>query len=262
MGKQKKGFTPLPEGSKGGGWDKQVEQAVSKPWWDPSLSSEDAAAKARETFNALDSQHEEVRDFCARALGAYLNRDVGNIEDVAWTMQRKTSSKRENLIRACTDAATAKISTARPRPVVTTTDADWGMMQASRQMQLFLEAVMTDQQVGPKGRDVFRDGCLATLAAIKGVADFDEQKVLLERVLRHEMVWDPEDARYGMPRTLYQIKHIPRARLRALLEAKKLAPGSEAAVRGAGLMRGLTAKAVINVDDPVSVVEAWHLPST
>jgi hypothetical protein len=230
----------------------------SRPWWSKDRKGEALREAVCSAFDAVDTPAAKLRGRMAANLGLYLGRKIDSLDSVSWTLDGATyggSRGGENIIRAAVEAFCAKFGSNRPRPRFLTEGGDYALAKASHQIQLFVSGVIDAEGVYPKSREIMRDGMLWPVAMLKIVADPDEGRVCVERVLRSEIAVDPQDARYGKPRSMFQHKVCARAVLLASF------PKAKEAIEAAGLLRGIERGDMQHVDDPVSVLEAWHLPS-
>lgn len=110
-----------------------------------------------------------------------------------------------NIPRIIAQAVEAKVSARhKPKAQVMTTDADWSMKRRAKKMDRYGEAVMHEQQgryrnVWELSRRVFRDCMQCGIGYGKVIADPDDRKVIIERVLPWQVLVDPEEAEYGSP---------------------------------------------------------------
>lgn len=166
-----------------------------------------------------------------------------------------SQESKENIIRPAIDALVAKISTASPRIVTQTTGGDWKLQKKAQDRTLLCEGVISDQKGYKKGRQVFRDGCIWDIGVMKVYPDYKAERIVLERLVAHEVVVDPYDAMYGDPRSLYTVRLIPKTVL------KQLYPKQAAAIDNSGWVRDYVRRSTPMSDEMAGVIEAWHLPS-
>jgi hypothetical protein len=115
----------------------------------------------------------------------------------------------------------------------------------------FTSGIFHGQQVYRKAQSAFADGEIFGTGFIK-VFD-DDGEVGIERVLTNEILVDDVEGIYGEPRNLYQHKEVERAHLFGMW------PKFKDEIKEAGLIReGSSYSSAIA--DPVSLLEAWHLP--
>jgi hypothetical protein len=158
-----------------------------------------------------------------------------------------------NVIKSCTDTAVAKIGKERPRPLFLTEKGNYAMQQKAKKLTQYIDGQFDHMQAYEKGRAVFRDACVFGSGAMKIYEDNYEVKV--ERVLTDELLVDDTEAMYGEPRQLYQIKNVDRSVLMQAFPEHKGLIASASNLDRSGYSSRI-------VSDMVTVVEAWHLPSS
>lgn len=162
-----------------------------------------------------------------------------------------------NVIKSCTDTASAKIAHNKPRPKFDTTDADWDASNRARLLQGYLDGVFYEGKAYPAAQRAFVDACIFGSGVVGLSWDEDQEgrpRLLFERVLPDEILVDIADGRDQSPRQLHRRHYIDRDRLielfpksRDLIEA--CAPAD------------VDLTSLSTVSDVVEVIESWHLPS-
>lgn len=161
-----------------------------------------------------------------------------------------------NVIRSITDTVHAETIQSQPRAQFSSTGAGWEARQRCEKLTQFVSGVEYVCESDETNSAVCRDAILFG-TGVEKIFD-DEDEVCIERVLPGELYVDAYDAREGKPRSMYQVKHVDRARLEALYPDNALAVSG--ATKGAEWMRSW---GMHDTDsDLVVVVEAWHLPSS
>jgi hypothetical protein len=165
-----------------------------------------------------------------------------------------------NVIKSCTDAATAKIAQNKPRPVYLTENGSFNEQLRAKRMNQFIlgmfEQIGTgtgeDRTMYGLGRQCFRDGCVFGT----GVINFFDQdnEVKAERNLCEEVIVDETEGMYRKPRQLHRSRFMSREVLLDLYpkQAQKILelPGVDESV-----------STFETTADMVEVLESWHLPS-
>jgi hypothetical protein len=235
---------------------------VGDYWWAKGTKGEECRRRVMASWEHVDKMQSDLRARCNSNWSIYLGRTGVDLDTSSWTLRGRTYSRlatdrRENIIRSAIGSLTAKISANRPLPRVMTDGADYRLQKQAKLAQLWLEGVLDEAGAYALSRQVFLDGCVTPLGLLKVFPDVPRQMVGIERVLRSDVAVDPHDARHGHPRTLFQHMVIAREVLAARYGA------AAAAVSGAKLAgnRTLQDTDAASVIDPVSVVEAWHLPA-
>lgn len=159
-----------------------------------------------------------------------------------------------NVVRSCIDTVRAEIIQARPRPMFLTGGGDWSLRRKAERMGKFVEGVFGENAFDRGASLVALDALVTGLGAVHVVED--QGRVLLERVLPHEIWVDRRDGFYNAPRSLYVTRWVDRAVLRELY------PEHKALVDEARDALDQQWRWTDSENDQVAVVEAWHLRSS
>jgi hypothetical protein len=226
---------------------------VNPNWW---TENTDLHEHVWESARVLDGLSSGRRQDDLRHTRLYSNR--------AWLQLSMTAHNREqartiadaarltlNVIRSCVDTACAKISQARPRPLFLTSGGDWKLKKRAQQLTKFMDGLFDAEGVYPLGQSVFRDSLVTGTGCVKVFQN--GQRVCFERVHSGELLLDDGEAHYGKPRTLYQRRFLSRDVLKARF------PGHAGDV---DLADSAFSKEDAANPNLITVVEAWHLPSS
>jgi len=160
-----------------------------------------------------------------------------------------------NVVQSCVDTLVARISQSRPKPVFLTDGGDYKARTLSKQMNQFIAGEFYMAKAYELAETALRDSSILGTGCIK-VFETPDAKVSLERVLLTELLVDSNDAYFGKPRTLYQMKLVDRSVLaEALPEEKSKIAQAEQAYPDNSNESSKTAS------DQIMLIEAWHLPS-
>jgi hypothetical protein len=234
---------------------------MSEYWWARQTKGEETRRRVMASWTHVDAMQGDLRARANANWGIYLGRRGVDLDASGWTLQGRTYSKacedrRENIIRSAIGALVAKISSNRPLPRVMTDGGDFLLQKQAKLAQLWIEGILDESGAYALSRQIFLDACLMPLGLLKIYPDDERGAVGVERVLRTDLSVDPHDARNGRPRTLFQHMVVSREVLAQRYGSKTMA------VAGAALTNRTMADVdAASVIDPVSVVEAWHLPS-
>lgn len=159
-----------------------------------------------------------------------------------------------NVVRACVDTLRAEIIQGRPRPMFLTAGGDWSLRRKGERMGKFVEGCFSEAAFDRRASLVCLDALITGLGTIH-VREC-EGRASLERCLPFEVWVDRRDGLYGSPRSLYLTRWVERDVL------KELYPKHEAAIAQARDELDWSWKWTDGENDPVLVVEAWHLRSS
>lgn len=157
-----------------------------------------------------------------------------------------------NLIQSATDSLVATITQSRPSPIFLTNAGDYKQRKLSKQLTEFVGGEFYETKAYEKAADVLRDAIVMGTGCMKVYEDRDG-KIALDRVLLGEIFVDENEAIYGEPRQMFQMKLMDRSVLGAIT-TKRVAEDASNAYPDNG--------ANASIADQVMVIEAWHLPSS
>jgi hypothetical protein len=161
-----------------------------------------------------------------------------------------------NLVQSAVDTLVARLSQSRPAPTFLTDGGDYKERRIAKQLNNFILGEFYQTKAYDKATIALRDACVTGSGVIK-IYESEDNKVALERVLKTELLCDPNDAMYGEPRQLFQLKLVDREVLMAI------APGFKAIIEEAATaFPDNSSDSSKTIADQVMIVEAWHLPSS
>jgi hypothetical protein len=137
-----------------------------------------------------------------------------------------------------------------------TEGASYRLQRRAEKLSKFWFGLFKNEKVFERGSDVFRDGALTGGGLFK-VGTLAPGRICIDRVFLDSVWWDDADAVNGNPRSLYQT--IPMAREEVLARWPKAAQWIQQAPQAKSPEgdSGFESQA-----DVITVVEAWHLPSS
>jgi len=171
----------------------------------------------------------------------------------------RQSSTNLNLVKQKVDASTARLTKRRPMPVISADDAGWSEKQFAKRASRTMRRKMGGSHVERLSPLLIRDFHIRGTAVGK-CCRWNIGDTRMERHPIYEFVWDPDEAAYGEPKTVAQIKPINRD---VLLEA--FPKYAEQILKAPPYQRGMPWMAYVyrgpGRADLVEVAEGWHLPS-
>lgn len=160
-----------------------------------------------------------------------------------------------NVIQSCIDTIVSRLTQSKPKPVFLTDNSDYKQRNLAKKLNNFVAGELYGTKAYELGVDALRDSCVLGSGCVK-VYENEDNRVALERVMLTELLVDPNEALYGQPRQLFQLKLVDRAVLEEYFPKERGAISS--AEQAFPDESGEYAR---TVSDQVMVVEAWHLPS-
>ncbi len=161
-----------------------------------------------------------------------------------------------NVVQSCVDTLVSRLTQSKPRPLFLTDGGDYKARSLAKQLNQFIEGEFHQIKAYELGEAVLRDASILGSGCIK-IFESNDCRVKIERCLLTELFVDTNDAFYGEPRSMYQLKLVDRAVLKEVFpEYRSIITAAEQAYpENAGDSQK-------TISDQVMVVEAWHLPSS
>lgn len=228
-------------------------------WWLASKTDKPAAIFA--IVNRLRQDQQDRMDRNMRSLRLYGNMEMAGLAPYAYsravTPQLPENRVKVNIISSMCDTVTSKIGKLRPKVSFLTSGGNMTSQRQAQNLTKFMLGAFYLSDIHRKHQQGFLDSTIFDVGALKHY--IAGNKIVSERVLATELLVDPVDALYGNPRCLYQYKFIHKDVLKA--RYPKLSAAIEMAAQESGSV-GSTGAAGMDTSGYVTVVEAWHLPSS
>jgi len=161
-----------------------------------------------------------------------------------------------NVVQSCIDTLVSRISQAKPRPLFSTDNGNYKQRKLAKQMNDFINGEMYQTKAYELGELMLRDGAVFGTGCLK-IYETDDHKIALERKLLTEIFVDPNDAYYGKPTQMFELKLVDRSILQELFPKYK----SDIALAEQAFPEN-SADGNRSISDQIIIVEAWHLPSS
>lgn len=159
-----------------------------------------------------------------------------------------------NLISSVTDTLVSRLTQDRPVPVFLTDNGDYKERNLAKKLNDFILGEFYRTKAYQMGEQLLVDALVQGTGVLK-IHETMDKKVGIERVLPIELFVDLEEARFGNPRRMYQVKYMDRAMVESAFPKHK----AMAASADKGILE--QTDAARSVADLVVVVEGWALPS-
>ena len=160
-----------------------------------------------------------------------------------------------NVCYSCTDTLVSRISQDRPKPTFLTDNGHYKERRMAKEANQFIQGELFRLKAYELAPLALRDACVLGNGFLKIFSR--DNKVCIERTLETELLTDYNDAYYGNPRQLIQLKLVDRSVFRELF------PDHEDLITNAAHGNvDNTPRSVETVADQFIISEAWHLPST
>jgi hypothetical protein len=180
--------------------------------------------------------------------GSQLNRITTNSQ--ALPIDRPTMS----VITSCIDTLVSRLCQDRPRPIFLTDNGDYKQRTLAKQLTQFISGELYQTKAYELSEFMLRDACVLGTGVLK-VLEIDK-RVALERRLFTELLMDQNDALYGDPRQMFELKLIDRSVLMDQFpQYASIIDRAQQAYPDGGNDSSQT------ISDQIIVAEGWHLPS-
>jgi hypothetical protein len=229
-------------------------------WWEQDETH--IAGAVASSYNIILNERIGKFIYWSEYLSAYLNRRVGSLDEYLFLPVTRNTPfidpgfYRENVLGAAIDAYVAKASANKPRPVAISIDGDHALIKKAERLTLGMEGVFDEQKFYSKLRPTILDSSLFDFGVMFFYPDPIENKVVIERAWPADIGVGWADGRYGHPRNMIRHRIVSKGALVAMAKARKW---KVEAAEQASLRQSLTTYS--STDNPVSLYEAWHLPS-
>jgi hypothetical protein len=160
-----------------------------------------------------------------------------------------------NVVQSCVDTLVSRVTQSKPMPRFLTDNSDYKERTLAKQMNTFINGELYQTKANQLVPLLLRDAAVLGTGALK-VYKGPNEKVGLDRVLLTELLVDPNDAFYGSPRQLFQLKLVDRSVLQDIFPDHK----SEVA-KAEQAFPDESGDSSKTIADQVMIAEAWRLPS-
>lgn len=242
-----------------------LEQGAVSRWWDKAKYSKSEVCRGVvKAVRLIDDAQKDREESFDRYLRLYSRKVANTYKGNKFVTDYDDDRVRWNVVRAVVEALVANISTHRVRPYFQTFRGNYKMKQQARNLNRFVHGQFTRGKVYEKMSIAFKN---ATIFGTAGIHIYesgngqDKIDICCEVVYPGELIVDDQESRDGEPRSLYRHKRVHRSELQAMLDLEGITSFD---ARDAKLLRdafdaGENANGPL--DESVSIVEAWHLPS-
>jgi hypothetical protein len=230
-----------------------VQENRKDHWWE---EKEDVHRRVFDVFEHLDEFQAHHRAANLHHLRQYSNRMAAGLFGGDYAIQGSGERLQLNIIKSVVDAAVAQIATNRPRPMYLTEKGNYSQRTKAKRLGKFVMGQFYALDQYDISLDVFRDAAIFGTGPEK-IYDVGG-RICADKVFPNDLVVDDRESRDGQPRQMFQYAQVNRDVLAksSLVTTKD----QRQAVETAGLIREEQHYSE-SVSDPVSVIEAYHLPS-
>lgn len=226
-------------------WIAEDEEALAK-----QLCSTAAYLKTNQTYR-LRQLSVDIRLYCGLSVYTYTGSNVSKMDRTKTLPEDRPTF---NLVQACVDTLSSRISQNKPSPKFLTDGADYKQRHLAQSLNQFILGEFYQTKAYELASKVFRDALVMGTGCLK-VYEGDDNKVCLDRVMITDLYVDDNDSINGDPQQLLQLKLMDRDKLMANSDkkAQKVIEGTPNSYPNQEDGR--------TTSDQVLVVEGWKLPS-
>lgn len=242
-----------------------MNDGLHKAWYDHPENSSEAGAAAADFARQLWAQNQPVRTRVRRQIERYHGASLNPIDWRATFTLQPDLPLVWNLTRSLVGTVVANVGAAEyPKVQFVTSDATWSTRRKAQKLDQFVDALALQPcppytSVHELRVAILRDACLFSRGAAQVFADVDTGRVVTERVLPWELMFDTRDARYNCPRETARVYPMSRHALKAWFpdRADDIDGAKEATTIDLELELGITPLPVRVSHDQVQLYEVW-----
>lgn len=235
-------------------WD---DTHKSYKWW-LAQTDEELCSQLLSTTNFLKKANQQrIRQasiYTRLLSGKPLYNYLANVSTLDNSQQLPIGRPTANVCYACTDTLVSRITENKPKPTFLTDKAHYKEDKLARELNNFMLGEFYREKAYDRGAEVLRDACAIGDGLIKVFPR--DKKVRLERTLVTELLTDYNDAYYGNPKSLIQMKLVDRGAALGMFpeEGDMLLKAQHGNVDNTPL-------STETVSDQFIVSEGWHISS-
>lgn len=234
-------------------------------WFDYPENSEDAARLATELAKRLWQQQSPARTLARRHLERYHGASLLPANwQYAFQLQEDLPLV-WNLTRSFVSTVVARVgASSSPKVQFVTSDANWSTRRKAQKLDQFVDALALQaappfQSIHELRTALLRDACLFGRGIAQVSADPEAGRVVTERVLPWEYLFDGRDARYNCPSEVARAYPIARHTLQAWFpdRAEDIDAAKDASILDLESELGLVSVPTRVIRDQVQIYEVW-----
>jgi len=223
-------------------------------WW--QAKDKDSHNFVFDILNAMQRDYSYITSLNLQHYRSYNDENIPSLNLVGVSRPQGAGSHRPvtfNVIKSMCDTVQAKIAKNRPRCAFLTSGGDFSQQRKGKLLEKFCDGQFYRTKLYEVAPEVFMDSCVFGTGVLK-VYEHNSD-ILCERVFPEEIMVSIEEAKYKNPRSIFQVKAVPRDVLTYTY------PEYAEQIKEAATFETDEYNSGSNVNEMVQVVEAWHLPS-
>lgn len=159
---------------------------------------------------------------------------------------------RLNVVASVIDTLNSKLAVEQPRVVTLTDGADFPIRSKAKYLQKFIDGILESSGAQKEALKAFRDAEIVGTGVLRVFSEWGNIKC--ERIPKHEILVDDEEAFYGSVTQMHQIKVMSRDKLIEMFPKKKAKIKAASRVEKQNI-------STYDISDLVEICMSWHLPS-
>jgi len=187
---------------------------------------------------------------------AYSNQDLQGFDYSDYSIVSSYNGLVYNVIQSITDTIVSKIGKNKPKITFLTDEGDWDLKQRAEDLETFVYGQFYKAGTYETSPRALKRACVFGDGFTKVYAEGSEIKDELTSPL--ELIVDDREAKYGDPKTLYQMKYTSKHLLKSLFPDKA---GKIDQAGSSEFANTIISSSYFIPNGMIPVVEAWRLPS-
>lgn len=177
---------------------------MQEVWW--KKSKEETYKKMFSNYDQLRARQSFTRDLDYRNLRLYGQHKLLGMRLSGPQEPQEMPRLSINLIQQCVDTAQSRVAKNKPKPRFLTENGNYTLRRRGEKLSKFLQGIYYDCKGYEIGQNAFSMGGVFGTGCVKIFRD--NKKVKIEKVFTPEITVDEDEAMYGDPKTLYQVKFL------------------------------------------------------
>ena len=236
-----------------------MDSPNSRDWW-WNADKETAHRNVFEYVSTVESDQFDMYDRMLRYASLYDPHTMLGMRGAA-EVRDTDRVVSENVCASSVDTVTSRIFINRPRIVIQTDGADWSTQRQAKEVERYIAGQFQMTEFHRKASLAGKDGAVFGLGSLKIFPDYDERRIVVERVSPMETIVDEAECTSDAPpRQRHQRKIVDRGILRRMFRD---VPGAAEAISKAQISGpyGGThwCDYLPRTTDQCVVIESWRL---
>ena len=191
-----------------------AKKEVTKFWW-LEKKEEDKLAALRSAKDLIKNDDAVLRraQYHWQLYRNQLVKSSDVYEYTRYNSSDNTTSLSYNVVKTLCDTAVSKITANKPRPRILTDDGSWSDQEKAMNLEKFVDGQFCATKFYEMAPQAMLDAAIFGTGFIK---IFEDEDVMIEKVLPLEILVNSREAVYGEPHTLHQVKTIHREQLKIM----------------------------------------------